>query len=151
MGARTAYSSRDTATYLLYRVGRLFRHKAAAHLKARGVEITPEQWSLLLRIAERPDLSPGDLVDPAFGDYPNVSRMLDGLERAGLARRFRDPGDGRLRRVRATRAGEGLVDEILPGMIEEKAKYYEGLDERDVARLMELLRIIEGNLEECGS
>lgn len=40
-----------------------------------------------------------------------MSRLVDGLERAGLVAREPDPADGRVVRVRATTAGEQVLQE----------------------------------------
>ena len=137
-----------TASDMIYRVGRLFRRRAEVFFREHGLDLTPEQWGLLLRIAETENQSQGDLADPVLRDYPNVTRMLDGLEKKALVKRSPDPDDRRKTLISLTSQGKNLLDEYIPMVVEEKGRYFEGLDQRDVNRLREILAVIEKNLVE---
>jgi DNA-binding MarR family transcriptional regulator len=69
----------------------------------------------LRRIAARP-MSMRELAAQLGTDPPNVTTLVDALERAGLVERRAHPTDGRVRLVAATPAGAALArraEEIL--------------------------------------
>ncbi|MGI9538607.1 MAG: MarR family winged helix-turn-helix transcriptional regulator [Miltoncostaeaceae bacterium] len=65
---------------------------------------------------------------------PNVTKLVDGLERSGLAERRRHPDDGRMVRAELTPGGRDLADEALPGRADRMAGFWDDLsdDELDV-------------------
>lgn len=140
------YEVTATAADLIQRLGRLMRHHAAAYFRRQGLDVSPEQWRLLLQLAEHQPQSQGQLADPVLNDYPNITRLIDGLERRGLVEREPDPGDRRSVLVSLTETGKSLLDQWLPDVIEEKAKCYDGLTERDVAALQRILATMENNI-----
>ena len=146
-GTTVQYEVEETAGYLIYRVGRLLRLRAAQFFRARGVSVTPEQWGLLLQIAERGDPAMGDLVDGTVNDHPNVSRMVTGLERLGYVTRTRGAADGRSRVVAITPEGRALIDRLLPDLLEEKIEYFRDLDQEDVAGLVQSLKKVMARLD----
>ena len=136
----------DSATYLIYRVGRLSRFQTSQFFKEAGVDISPEQWIMLLRLFEKDGQSQGELADKNFHDYPNITRMVDALEKRMLVKRISDPGDRRKFLIHLTQEGRGLVEKFLPRVVEMKKKNFMGLAKKDRNSLMNLLRKIENNL-----
>ena len=53
--------------------------------------VTPEQWAILVRLWQCDERSQTELANLTFRDKPSVTRLLDGLERAGYVVRGRDP------------------------------------------------------------
>ena len=141
------YEVEETAGYLIYRVGRLLRLRAAQFFRAQGVSVTPEQWGLLLQIAERSDPAMGDLVDGTVNDHPNVSRMVTGLERLGYVTRVKGATDSRSRLASVTPAGRALIDRLLPDLLEEKIEYFRDLDQDDVTGLVQSLKKVMARLD----
>lgn len=140
------YEVSVTASDMISRVGRLLRFKAGVYLKQSGADVTPEQWGLLLKIAEREGLAQIELADPVLNDHPNITRMLDGLERRGLIKRVPAPNDRRSSLVYLEKEGKDLIDRILPGMVDEKGEFFRGFNEKDIDKLRILLGIIEQNI-----
>ena len=136
----------ESASYLIYRVGRLSRFQTSQFFKEVGVDITPEQWVILLRLFENDGQSQGDLADRNFHDYPNITRMVDALERRFLVTRTPDPGDRRKFLIHLTQKGSDLVESLLPQVVEMKKNNFIGLAKEDRHSLMSLLRKIENNL-----
>lgn len=141
------YRLEDTASYLIYRVGRLLRFRAGQFFKQQGLDISPEQWALLLQIADKGNPSMSDLVDTVVSDHPNVTRLVAGLHRMGYVVRMKNPEDRRSHLISMTSKGDLLIQTVLPNLMEAKEKYYEGLDQKDVAQLISGLQAVLGNLE----
>lgn len=141
------YEFEETAGYLVYRVGRLLRFRAAQFFRERSMDISPEQWALLLQIAEKGQPVLSDLVDATINDHPNVTRLVAGLERTGYTQRAPNPDDRRSQLISITPAGEAFIQQVLPELISEKAEFFNGLDQNDVFIFIKSLKVILGNLE----
>ena len=78
-----------------------------------GFDVTPEQWSLLLRLHEGPGQIQSELADRTVKDKTTITRILDRLEHKGLAERRRDPNDRRTQRLFLTPRGEAVLAELM--------------------------------------
>lgn len=142
------YPHEETASYLIYRIGRLLRRQAVLFFTSRGLTISPEQWSVLLKVNAAGPTPLGALADAKLHDHPNVTRIVDGLEKMGFVERIKNPDDRRSQLVTSTPKGALFVEQTLPELIEEKARFYDGLDELDIKQLLKTLKTIENNIEE---
>ncbi|MEO6528363.1 MAG: MarR family transcriptional regulator [Gemmatimonadaceae bacterium] len=77
-------------------------------------EISPTQYNVLriLRGSEPVGLCRNELRDRMLTRMPDMTRLLDRMEEAGLVARTRDTADRRLVLTRITKAGRRLVDEL---------------------------------------
>jgi len=141
------YRVEETAGYLIYRVGRLLRFRATQFFRDRSLGISPEQWGLLLQIADKGQPSLSDLVDTTVNDHPNVTRLVRGLVSMGFVTRSANPHDKRSQLISVTPEGDAFILDVLPDLIEEKAAFFEGMDQREVSGLIRSLQLVLGNLE----
>ncbi|MDD4952743.1 MAG: MarR family transcriptional regulator [Desulfovibrionaceae bacterium] len=125
---------------------RLFNRRLAA----AGAPVTGEQCAILFCLFAEDGLTQSELCRRLVQDKTGVSRLVDGLERRGLAIRVRDRADRRHKRVHLTGAGralwaeaEGLAREVL----EESQR---GLGVRELELCKDLLRRVFANLEAAG-
>jgi DNA-binding MarR family transcriptional regulator len=79
-----------------------------------GLELTPEQWVVLVRLWEKDGQSQSALSESTLRDRPTMSRIIDTMEKSGLVERGVDPGDARARLVRLTRTGKALQPKLVP-------------------------------------
>jgi MarR family transcriptional regulator, transcriptional regulator for hemolysin len=77
---------------------------------------------------------------------PTLTRHLDGLEKAGLVVRRREPGDRRSVRVELTDAGRAKHAELRQAVIAFDRRLRAGLEDDEIARLGELLTRLEANV-----
>lgn len=136
----------ESAGYLIYRVGRLLRFRAAQYFRDHDLDLSPEQWGLMLQISENGKPTMSDLVDTTVNDHPNVTRLVNGLVRMGYVERERNPEDKRSHLIALTAEGRSLIKDIFPDLTEAKAAYFEGLDQREVTALVKSLQTVLGNL-----
>lgn len=115
--------------------------------RLKPYDITPEQWSVLFRIRNREGIIQKQIADLAGKDRPTTTRILDALEAKGLVTRHSDPSDRRSFLVFCTAKGKEIADLAMP--IEQKtiADAVSGIDEADLARLIDSLRKIEQSSE----
>lgn len=131
---------------MVHRIGRLFRYQLIVYFRKNGIDMTPEQWRLILKIAKNEGHPQGELADDVLHDRPNITRILDVLKKKELIKRADDPKDRRNTLVFLTEKGKRLIDVQLPDVIEEKNKYYKGLNEKDVDELRRILTVVERKL-----
>jgi DNA-binding MarR family transcriptional regulator len=81
-------------------------------LKERGITNTQYNVLRILRGAEPEGLCRNELRDRMLTRMPDVTRLLDRMEEAGLVARSRDSEDRRLVSTRITPAGRRMVDEL---------------------------------------
>jgi MarR family transcriptional regulator for hemolysin len=141
-----SHATSSSAEHLIYRLSRLLRMGAASYFRENQLSITPEQWGLLLNVAENQGCLQNQLADRVLNDHPNVTKMLDGLQKQGLIKREQDPDDRRRHAVYLTEGGKALLDELLPDFIEHKETFFEGFNRSDIEKLVSLLQILEKNL-----
>lgn len=125
---------------LLQHVSGELIHELATLLKPSG--ITPEQYHVLRILREAgtagTQLSEIGARSPA-GD-PDVTRLLDRLERRGLARRAREAADRRVITARITTEGTRLLDGIDDSVAALHARQIGPLGERGMRDLQKLLQ-----------
>lgn len=110
-------------------------------LKARGITNTQYNVLRILRGAEPEGLCRNELRDRMLTRMPDVTRLLDRMEEAGLVARSRDNEDRRLVSTRITEAGRKLVDELdAPVQAYHKTRMAH-VSEEQLQTLIELLTL----------
>ena len=124
-------------------------HSAAIHLlrrlrvRDRESGIGPAQLSALsVLVLGGGPRSLGELADIEQVRPPTMSRIVAGLESAGLARR-RATEDGRRVRLEATARGTKILQEGRLRRVESLAQALSSLPEEDRQRLAELADLLE--------
>lgn len=97
-----------------------------------GLELTPEQWVVLVRLWEKDGQSQTALSESTLRDRPTMSRILDTMEKSGLVERCVDPNDARSRLVRLTRTGKGLQPKLVPVAKKLVTRLEADIPERDL-------------------
>ena len=110
-------------------------------LKPAG--ITGAQYNVLriLRGAEGDGLCRNELRDRLLTRMPDVTRLLDRMEEAGLVARARDAEDRRLVTTRITARGRRVVDELDAAVAKEHRRRLGHLDADQLGTLIELLTL----------
>jgi DNA-binding MarR family transcriptional regulator len=140
-------SSLDNAiAYKIQRLARLLRLHLTKFLQQVGANITPEQWFILFRLYEKDGQSQGELADKDLQDHPNVTRMLDALEKRNLVVRRADAYDRRKSLIFLTEAGRQLLAQLMPLTIEERKKVLDGLTPAEITLFITGLARIEANV-----
>jgi DNA-binding MarR family transcriptional regulator len=122
-------------------------HSAAIHLlrrlrvRDRESGIGPAQLSALSVLVFGGPRSLGELADAEQVRPPTMSRIVSGLERAGLLKRHATE-DGRRVRLVATAKGTKILREGRRRRVQSLANALESLAETDRARLRELAELL---------
>lgn len=70
---------------------------------------------------------------------PNVTKLVDGLERGGLVERRPHPTDGRMVHAHLTPEGVEVAASALPGRADTIRRIWDALDDRELEQLVALL------------
>ncbi|TYP75492.1 MarR family winged helix-turn-helix transcriptional regulator [Paenibacillus methanolicus] len=109
-------------------------------LRYQPFDITTEQWSVLNRLYEQDGISQKELARRSEKDQTNITRILDQLERKGLAVRKANEADRRSFLAFITPRGRELNETLLPIEQEAIQSVLGGLNGEDVAQLRRLLK-----------
>jgi DNA-binding MarR family transcriptional regulator len=106
--------------------------------------LTAAQYNVLNILAAEPEgISQRALGDRLVVDRSNVTGLLDRLEKSGWVRRTDDPDDRRVYRVKLTPAGRTLWQTVTPLYLEVVAQITRGLDPKQMAGALAVLRQLE--------
>jgi DNA-binding MarR family transcriptional regulator len=132
-------SAAEEAVVTLVATANRVRERIAQPIARAG--ITPQQYNVLriLRGAEPNGLCRNDLRDRMLTRMPDVTRLLDRMEAAGLVSRERSEEDRRLVTTRITARGGRLLERLEAPVAEEHRRRFHGLDEQHLATLIDLL------------
>src|SRR6267142_131633 len=119
-------------------------HSAAIHLlrrlrvRDRESGVGPAQLSALSVLVFGGPRSLGELADAEQVRPPTMSRIVAGLERAGLVKR-RKTEDGRRVRLEASARGTKILQEGRKRRVESLAKALHALSDKEQRQLVELV------------
>jgi len=113
---------------------------------ARPFRLSPQQFWLLVGIAESEGSSLGQLAARYHLDQPTASRVVTALVRRGLVAAGGDPEDRRRFRLALTPAGRQLAERLAPLAAEVRAATVAGLSAAERELLSASLRRIVANL-----
>lgn len=103
------------------------------------------QWAALRSIEQNPGLNSRDLARLAFQTDQSFGALLAKLADAGLI--TRTPGPRKSLRHQLTSAGEKLLAETMTTVERSLESQFTGLDDEQLATLLELLTIIAARIE----
>lgn len=114
--------------------------------KANGIDLTPDMWSVLAYLWHEDGVTQLDLCVATSRDKPNMTRLLDNLEKRGLVERRQDVSDRRANRVHVTSKGLELKSTVHPITDQAMQKGLEGLSEDDLESVRRILKVVMENL-----
>ena len=96
------------------KVSAAINRKLIRNFRLNGLDITPEQWTVLLYLWEKDGVTQQELCNATFKDKPSMTRLIDNMERQQLVVRMSDKRDRRINKIHLTLIGKSL---------EEKARF----------------------------
>jgi DNA-binding MarR family transcriptional regulator len=137
----------DPATSVGFQVRmthRMMQRTLQAKIAPAGA--TLGMWYFLRALWTEDGLTQRELSDRTGTMEPTTMSAIQSMEEKGLVERVRNTSDRRKINVFLTDKGKALEQELLPVAADVVAAAVKGFSERDVARLIELLRAIQSNL-----
>jgi DNA-binding MarR family transcriptional regulator len=104
-----------------------------------GSELTPVQYAILSRLAEHPGIDQVSLAGLAAIDTSTGATVCARLEEKGLLERRVLPHNRRQRALSITKAGQALLDGLVPGAQRLRQRLLDPLSAEEQRVFMELL------------
>jgi DNA-binding MarR family transcriptional regulator len=143
-GPSSALDLGNYVPYLLNRAGARIAAAFTAIVREQG--ITLPMWRVLAVLRDDGPSRIGHLSERTSIEVSTLSRVVDGLEQRGLARRRREERDARSVRVGLTEAGAALTDRLIPVAREYELIATAGLTPGEIDLLKALLRRVYANM-----
>jgi len=140
---RRPFRSREAEALLnVLRTADAMTQRLAEALKPYG--LTPSQYNVLriLRGAGSEGSRCGEIAERLVAHDPDVTRLLDRLERTGLVTRARDVADRRVVRTRITAAGLALLKRADGPVDAVATTHFGSLGSRAIGQLIAALEAV---------
>jgi DNA-binding MarR family transcriptional regulator len=139
---------KDYLPYLLNRAGARIATSFSEEIRPLGA--TLQTWRVLAALHERDGRRMGELSEITSIEVSTLTRLVDGMEKRGLAARRRDISDARVVTLFATQAGRRLTQKILPIAQRYEKVVLQGFSEAEAALLKAALHRIYDNMDALG-
>jgi len=131
--------------YLIYRITNQLNRALRKRLKRSGINIA--RWRVLAVLKDNGRMNVSQIVERTIIEQPTVSRIVDQLEREGLATREIYDQDSRLVQVMLTPAGEKAFSEIFPTATKHQEQALQGFTQKEIKTLIGFLERIQDNID----
>ena len=122
--------------------------KLYRNFKKAGLDITPEQWTVLAFLWKQDGVTQQILCDATFKDKPSMTRLIDNLVKQGLVIRHTPATDRRSNLIFLTEKGRKIQERANFAVYETMEFALAGLDETGVEEVKRLLKVIFYNVKE---
>ena len=136
----------DFLVYQLYGTVRLLRLRLQKVLDEVVPNFTPEQFWLLFKLYIKDGQSQRELADKNLNDYPNITRLIDKLEKKGYVYREVDEKDRRMFKVYISEKGKSFIKNNIPLILSEREKLLEGISPEEDKIVKNALKRLEQNI-----
>ena len=92
------------------KVSAAINRKLYRNFRQNGLEISPEQWTVLIFLWEKDGVTQQELCNATFKDKPSMTRLIDNMERQHLVVRISDKKDRRTNLIHLTKDGKELEE-----------------------------------------
>jgi DNA-binding MarR family transcriptional regulator len=130
--------------YLIYRITGHLNRSLRKRLKRSGINIA--RWRVLAVLQDHGHLNIGQIAEHTLIEQPTVTRVVDQLEREGLAVRETGARDSRFVQVKLTRAGRAAFKEIYPIAVRHQELALKGFRPQEIKALIGFLERIQSNI-----
>ena len=137
----------DFLIYQIYGSARLLRFQLQKLLDENEPNFTPEQAFLLYKLYMNDGQSQRQLADKILNDYPNITRLIDKLEKKGYVRRVVDENDRRMFKIYMSEEGKSRFNSFIPLIMHQRRKLLENISSDEEKIVKDVLKRIEQNVQ----
>ena len=130
------------------KVSTAINRKLSRNFRQDGIEITPEQWTILLFLWEKDGVTQQELCNATFKDKPSMTRLIDNMERQHLVVRISDKKDRRTNLIHLTKTGRELENKAYKIANTTLEQALEGLTTEELKIGQEVLRKVFTNTKD---
>lgn len=133
------------------KVSNAINRNMSRSFKKAGLDITPEQWSILMCLwmkmgGESP--TQNALAVATFRDRPSVTRLIHNMEKQDLVTRELRDSDRRSNRIRLTEKGMACHEIVKEATMNAMKTCFKGMSELEVKTAIDMLGRVFRNLRE---
>jgi DNA-binding MarR family transcriptional regulator len=125
----------------------LSRTTQALHKRAGGIfnkgGLTSSQFAVLEALYHKGDLTINEIIESILSTSGNMTVVINNLEKDSMIQRQVNPMDKRSSIIVITDKGRQKVEEIFPVHLEDLAKSFEELEEKEKEMLIKILKKIQ--------
>ncbi|HUX12749.1 MAG TPA: MarR family transcriptional regulator [Spirochaetia bacterium] len=143
----TDFDLDEAIGFLIEVTEQLMKRELRKSFRRHGYDITPYQWIVLHRLAHTDGLNQAEIAELTTRDRPNITRIIDVMERRKLIERRTSERDRRVNKVFLTAVGRSVY-EGLPEIVARHLKNAtRGIRDPDIETVKAVLREIARNLQ----
>lgn len=139
-------SLEHAAQLSIIRTGSMLMDAFELMLKPHGITATQFNVLRILRGADPEGLCRNEIRDRLINRMPDVTRLLDRMEEAGLIARERSSDDRRMVRTQITDDGSRLLDKIDDEVVAEQKRPFKELNKAQLQTIIDLLATVRRNI-----
>ncbi len=109
--------------------------------------ITPEQYLILSILVETGELYQRQICEITYKDRPNMTRLINILEKDGLVKRIQDVNGRKINKIRVTEKGATLHATIKPHMLELRDEAVKDIKKEELEVCFAIMNKMMENLE----
>lgn len=121
-------------------------NKLFQNLQDQGIDITPEQWMLLVHLWQKDGRNQNEIAQSCAKDKTTITRAIDNLEKLGMVERVKDKVDGRVNNIFLTEKAKEMQAEVIPVIQQTIEQAQEGIGLYDIEITKDTLKKIYQNL-----
>jgi len=140
------FDPNDSFATLLNKTTRALSTQLQSNFTNAELDVTSEQWMILLLLWQEDGRSPYQIADIIGKDRAAITRLLDGLERRNLVVRIPDKSNGRQKLVYLTSQGKKIKDKLIPLGVANIKRAQSGLTREEIENCKAVLRKLYSNL-----
>ena len=130
------------------KVSAAINRKLSRNFRLNDMEITPEQWTVLLYLWEKDGVTQQELCNATFKDKPSMTRLIDNMEKLHLVIRVSDKKDRRTNKIHLTETGKKLEEKARLIANKTLKEALHGLTLEELRISQEVLRKIFNNTKD---
>ncbi len=123
----------------------VLRKVFASRIKRVAGGISPEQFAVLVRLSSGEGFHQNEIAEYVLKDDATITRILDSLEKKGLAGRRRSAEDRRANIAFITRTGMSLVEQVFPLITGLQTELTRGISREEEALVIDILSRVRSN------
>lgn len=132
------------------KVSSAMNRKLQKKFSAAHMNITPEQWTVMLYLAGKDGVTQQQLCNAVYKDKPSMTRLLDALERENIVERHPNRFDRRANSIHLTDRGRIVKDKAQKVALLTLREALEGLTMDELGVCQRVLRRVFENITADG-
>lgn len=119
------------------------------NFRKEGLDITPEQWTVLAFLWKQDGVTQQTLCNSTFKDKPSMTRLIDNLVKQKLVYRNASNSDRRSNYIFLTEQGHSIKEKANTAVYKTMDYALAGIDEDGMKQVRSILTIVFGNISDA--